>query len=177
MIPVPVDHNIVLIGMPGVGKSTVGVLLAKAVSRGFVDTDVYIQAGERLLLQDILDAEGIAAFRAIEERRILALKCSGHVIATGGSVVYSDAAMRHLKRGGVVVYLKLPLALQMAHGTNLDSRGVVIEPGQSFAALFSERQPLYARYADITLDCVGLNHEQTVSRIMEKLDSAGERTR
>jgi len=173
MTTLPTDPNIVLIGMPWVGKSTVGVLLAKAMSRNFVDTDVCIQAAERRRLQEIIDIEGIAAFRAIEEKRVLALSCKNHVIATGGSVVYSAAAMNHLKSRGVVVYLKLPLALLEERITNLGMRGVVIEQNQSFAALFSERQPLYVRYADVTVACAGLNHEQVVFRIVEEFGNYG----
>ena len=164
------DANIVLIGMPGVGKSTVGVLLAKALSRSFLDTDVYIQAREGRRLQDILDAEGTVAFRAIEEGHMLSLRRRGHVIATGGSVVYSEAAMRHLKASGIAVYLDLPIGLLERRLTNLDSRGVVMERGQSLAALFRERLPLYARHADIVVSCKGLTHEQTVARITAALE-------
>jgi len=161
------DDNLVLIGMPGVGKSTVGVLLAKALSRSFVDTDVLIQAHEGRRLQEILDAQGTAVFRGLEERHILALACRAHVIATGGSVVYSEAAMRHLRTGGVAVYLALPLRVLEKRITNLDSRGVVMASTQSFAALYEERRPLYERYADLTIHCRGLNHEQAVARIMD----------
>lgn len=161
------DDNLVLVGMPGVGKSTVGVLLAKALSRSFVDTDVLIQAREGRRLQDILDAEGAEVFRGVEERHILALECRAHVIATGGSVVYSEAAMRHLRTGGVAVYLELPLSVLEERITNLDSRGVVMASTQSFAGLYEERRPLYERYADVTIHCRALNHEQAVARIME----------
>ena len=167
----PDDRNIVLTGMPGVGKSTVGVLLAKAMSRSFIDTDVYIQSREGRRLQDIIDTEGLDYFRDIEAHHVLSLDCRGHVIATGGSVVYSTAAMRHLRTGGIVVHLALPLEPLLKRLTNLDSRGVVIVPGQSVASLFAERQPLYERYADITVDCLGLNHEQTVAHIMAALDT------
>jgi shikimate kinase len=171
MTAVAPDQNIVLIGMPGVGKSTVGVLLAKSLSRSFIDTDVYIQACEGRRLQDIIDTDGLAAFRDIEARHILALNCRGHVIATGGSVVYSDRAMRRLQASGILVFLTLPLPLLIARITNLDSRGVVIEPGQTFASLFEERQPLYAHYADIIVECIGLNHEQIVVRVEAALET------
>jgi len=161
------DDNLVLIGMPGVGKSTVGVLLAKALSRGFVDTDVLIQAREGRRLQHIIDTEGLDAFRAIEERHVLALACRAHVVATGGSVVYSDAAMGHLKAGGVAVYLELPLPLLEARVSDWVRRGVVMASTQTLAGLFEERKPLYERYADATVHCTGLNHEETVARIME----------
>ena len=161
------DHrNLVLIGMPGAGKSTVGVLLAKAMSRSFIDTDVYIQAQEGRRLQDIIDTEGVDFFQDIEARYVLSLACRGHVIATGGSVVYSAAAMRHLKKSGLIVYMSLPMRPLVKRLTNLDSRGVVMAPGQTIPNLFEERQPLYRRYADVTVKCVGLTHEQTVARIM-----------
>ena len=102
------DNNIVLIGMPGVGKSTVGVLLAKALSRDFTDTDLYIQSRECRRLQDILDGHGRDIFLTLEERYILTLDCRGHVIATGGSVVYSEPAMDHLADAGIIVHLDLP---------------------------------------------------------------------
>lgn len=161
--------NVVLIGMPAVGKSTLGVLLAKAMSYDFTDTDVFIQNRERRKLQDILDSEGPAGFRAIEERNVLQLHCERTVIATGGSVVYSDAAMRHLRRDGTIVYLALPLPLLLSRLTNLGSRGVVRVPGQSMEDLFRERVPLYARYAEITLDCSGKTHEGIVDEIVAAL--------
>jgi shikimate kinase len=165
------DSNIVLIGMPGVGKSTVGVLLAKSLSRSFIDTDVYIQAQEGRRLQDIIDTDGLEAFLAIEERHVLSLRCRGHVIATGGSVVYSDAAMCHLMDCGVIVRMALPLDVLERRVTNLDSRGVAMAPGQTFAALFAGREPLYEGYADLAVHCAGLNHEETVAAIMAALEA------
>lgn len=165
------ERNLVLIGMPGVGKSTVGILLAKALSRRFIDTDVYLQAQERRRLQDIIDSEGLEQFRAIEERYILSLDCFGHVVATGGSVVYSDSAMEHLRRSGLIVYLHLPLEPLLARVTNLDSRGVVMAPDQSFADLFAERRPLYERYAQLTVDCTGLNHDEAVLAVVQALNA------
>ncbi len=163
------DTNVVLIGMPGVGKSTVGVLLAKALSREFLDTDVCLQGCERRRLQEIIDADGLSAFRAIEERHVLALDCRRHVIATGGSVVYSDAAIRHLSRNGVVVYLDLPIQDLKRRLRNLPTRGVVIEPGQSLESLHAERVPLYRRHADVTVDCAGLTHEGVVAAIVKAI--------
>jgi len=163
-------RNLILTGMPGVGKSTVGVLLAKTLSRSFIDTDIYIQAREGRRLQDIIDTEGVDYFRDIEAHHVLSLDCRGYVIATGGSVVYSAAAMRHLKSSGIVVYMQLPLPLLIERLTNLDSRGVVMAPGQSIASLFAERQPLYERYADLRVECQGLKHEETVARIIEAVE-------
>ncbi len=155
--------------MPGAGKSTVGVLLAKALSRGFVDTDLVVQSAEGRRLQDIVDADGVDRFRAIEELHVLGLRVSNSVIATGGSVPYSERAMGHLKRDGVVVYLQLPLAAVLARITNMDSRGIAIGPGQSFEALYAERVPLYERWADLRVDCDGLGHEDVVARTCESL--------
>ncbi|HNR34615.1 MAG TPA: shikimate kinase [Candidatus Hydrogenedentes bacterium] len=167
------ERNVVLIGMPGVGKSTVGVLLAKALSRSFIDTDVHLQAREGRRLQDIIDTDGLDRFRAIEENFILSLDCREHVVATGGSVVYSERAMAHLRRSGPVVYLYLPLEPLYARVTNLDSRGIVMAPGQTFAELFDERQPLYAKHADVTIHCAGLNHDETAAAIVQALREKG----
>ncbi|MFW6163663.1 MAG: shikimate kinase [Planctomycetota bacterium] len=163
--------NIVLIGMPAVGKSTVGVLLAKATSRAFIDTDVVLQARAGRRLQAIIEAEGLGGFRAMEERAVLALDCRSHVIATGGSVVYSPRAMRHLKASGFVVHLHLPLPVLERRLTDLGSRGVVMAPGESLRELFAERQPLYERWADTTIDCADLGHEAVVAAILERLDA------
>ncbi|MCP4642094.1 MAG: shikimate kinase [bacterium] len=165
------DKNIVLIGMPGVGKSTVGVLLAKALSRSFMDTDVSIQALECRRLQDIIDAEGTDRFLTIEERNLLMLDCVRHVIATGGSAVYSEPAMDHLKNTGVVVYLKLPFDHLERRIANLDSRGVVMGPGQGLATLYEERTPLYERYADVAVECTGLTHDESVAAVVSALET------
>ncbi len=163
------DLNIVLIGMPGVGKSTVGVLLAKVLSRDFLDTDVFIQSREGRSLQEILDGEGIEAFCRLEERYILSLACRSSVIATGGSVVYHSAAMRHLSASGVVVHLDLDLPALERRLENLSSRGVVMAPGQTLAQLFAERQPLYRKHARYSISCADRNHEGVVREIMTVL--------
>jgi shikimate kinase len=164
--------NVVLIGMPGVGKSTLGVLLAKARGLDFIDTDVRIQAREGRALQDIIDRDGTQVFRAVEERTVLALACADTVVATGGSVIYSSAAMQHLHALGMVVHLHLPLAPLRRRLRDLGSRGVVRSPGQTLDELFAEREPLYRRYADVTLDCSGLNHEQAVEAIIRAADGS-----
>jgi shikimate kinase len=163
------ETNVVLIGMPGVGKSTVGVLLAKSMAREFVDTDVIIQAREGRRLQDIINAEGTDLFCAREERHVLSLRCKGHVIATGGSVVYSEGAMCHLKASGVVVHLELPFEALERRLRNLDSRGVVMEPRETLRDVYAKRLPLYRRYADHTIECAGLNHEEVVATIVRSI--------
>lgn len=163
------DSNIVLIGMPGVGKSTVGVLLAKALSRDFTDTDLYIQSRERCCLQDILDGQGRNTFLALEERYVLTLDLRGHVIATGGSVVYSKPAMNHLADKAVIVHLDLPFDMLEHRINNLPSRGVVMASGQTLRTLYDERQPLYRHYADIIIPCKNLGHDEVVLAIIDRL--------
>lgn len=163
------NRNVVLIGMPCVGKSTVGVLLAKAMSRDFVDTDLVIQARQGARLQDLIDAQGLDAFCRIEQEQVLALELYHSVIATGGSVVYSEAAMSHLKRNGRIVHLDLDLASLAVRVSGLDTRGVVKSPGQSLEDLYRQRRPLYQRWADVTVECRGLTHEQVVEAIRSKL--------
>ncbi len=163
------DQNIVLIGMPGVGKSTVGVLLAKAISRDFLDTDVYIQAKDGRTLQEILDREGTEAFCRMEERHVLSLRCHSCVIATGGSVVYSEKAMRWLGSSGVVIHLDLDLPAIQKRLSNLPSRGVVMAPGQTLAQLFAERELLYRKFADLTINCANRTHEEIVEEIINRM--------
>jgi shikimate kinase len=163
------SSSIVLIGMPGAGKSTVGVLLAKLTCRSFVDTDVLIQSQEGRPLQDIVDREGHLALRAIEEQVIVGHGCMGCVIATGGSAVYSPAAMAHLKKHGAVVFLDADLPTLEARVRDLDTRGLAKRPDQSFRDLFDERVPLYREYADITIDCSGRTHDEVCGLIIAAL--------
>lgn len=158
--------NIILIGMPGAGKSTVGVLLAKQTSKDFVDTDVLIQVAEGRLLQDIVDSEGYLVLRAIEERVLLGLSCCNCVVATGGSAVYSDAAMQHLKTGGMTVFLDVDIATLNSRVHDYETRGLAKRPEQSFAELFEERLLLYRKYADLTVNCIGLTQEEVCSKII-----------
>ena len=161
--------NIVLIGMPGAGKSTVGILLAKRTSRDFVDTDVLIQISQGRLLQDIVDTDGYMALRKIEEEIILGLHCGHHVIATGGSAVYSPAAMEHLKSNGIVVFLDVDLFTLESRIQDFGTRGLAKRPDQTLSELFEERLILYRKYADITIDCVGLSHEEVCAQIIHRI--------
>jgi shikimate kinase len=163
------SRNIVLIGMPGAGKSTVGVLLAKATSRDFIDTDLVIQAREGMHLQALLETRGIERFRHREESHVLAIAVRRHVIATGGSVVYSRRAMDHLRASGVTVFLSLPLPSLEKRLKDIAARGVVMASGQSLEELYGERRPLYERYADITVDCSAKRHEEVVRAVLEAL--------
>jgi shikimate kinase len=161
--------NLILIGMPGVGKSTIGVLLAKYANLGFLDTDLLLQAQEGRSLQQIVDQDGYLGLRAAEERLILSLTCTHQVIATGGSVVYSNPAMEHLQSLGRIVFLDLPLEELRPRLTDLDNRGLVRRPGQSLDDLYAERLPLYRRDAEITIDCRGLTQEQVARAICTRL--------
>jgi shikimate kinase len=160
--------NIVLIGMPGSGKSTVGVILAKLISLGFADTDVLIQISEGRSLQEIVDADGYMALRKIEEEILLRLDCRNHVIATGGSAVYSHVAMEHLKQGGFVVFLDVAMATLESRIRDFENRGLAKRPDQTLADLFQERHSLYRKYADMTVACTGLTHEQVCASIIEE---------
>ncbi|MFZ9584656.1 MAG: shikimate kinase [Pseudohongiellaceae bacterium] len=161
--------NLVLIGMPGSGKSTIGVILAKRTSHHFVDTDLVIQNVEGRSLQDILDQEGYLALRETESRVLQGLDLDNHVISTGGSAVYSDAAMQHLKRKGICIYLDVSVETLRARITDYDTRGIAKRPDQSFADLFEERTRLYRRYADITIKADALNQDEVCSAILAAL--------
>lgn len=161
--------NIVLIGMPAVGKSTIGVLLAKRLGLCFADTDILIQAAEKRSLAQIIAQEGIQGFCQIEAAHVLALDLKSHVIATGGSVVYSHAAMSHLGRTSRIVFLHLPLPELKQRLADIQARGVIIAPGQSLKGLFAERVPLYQQYADLTIDCQGLSPDQLTERLFQRV--------
>ncbi len=144
--------NIVLIGMPGAGKSTVGVLLARRLGLDFTDTDRLIEQQAGRSLQAIVDADGHRALRRIEADALIALDCRHHVIATGGSAVYSDPAMAHLRRNGLIVHLHVALPVILDRVNDIATRGLAREAGQSLAALYHEREALYRRHADVGVD-------------------------
>lgn len=162
--------NIVLIGMPGAGKSTIGVLLAKRQALDFVDTDLLIQLKYGDALQEIVNTEGYLALRGIEEEVICGLERERHVIATGGSAVYSDKAMVHLQRTSVIVFLNVSFEEIQRRVTDFDTRGIAMKKHQTFEDLFHERFPLYQTYADITIDCQGKNQDLITREICEKLE-------
>ncbi|HTN33612.1 MAG TPA: shikimate kinase [Marinobacter sp.] len=162
--------NIILIGMPGSGKSTVGVLLAKRLGFGFVDTDLLIQQETGRTLQDIVDHDGYQALRHIEESVLLKLAVQRHVISTGGSAVYSSQGMAHLKSGGVVVFLDIPLPLVMERIGNYSLRGISRRPEQSLEELFEERLELYSRYADLCVKGEGSNQDEVCEAVIQGLN-------
>lgn len=161
--------NLILIGMPGAGKSTVGVILAKRLGYQFIDTDLLIQVQEQSRLQDIIDRQGLEKFRAIEEQVLLNLHTRRCIIATGGSVIYSHQGIKAISRTGRLLYLQVPLKELQQRVVDMGQRGLVMAKGQSFADLFHERTPLYEQFAETTIDCCGLNAEQVAAQIEKQL--------
>ena len=162
--------NVTLIGMPGSGKSTVGVLLAKALGFGFLDVDLVIQHREGTLLQDIIDTRGVDYFLQAEETAVRSVHCQHHVVSTGGSVVCREGAIPHLKELGPLVYLRVSLPELTRRIHNMSSRGIAMEPGQTLADVMAYRAPLYEKYADLIVDCpAGQTLEQTVQLVVDGL--------
>lgn len=163
--------NIVLIGMPGVGKSTIGVILAKILNYDFVDCDLIIQKKTGKLLCEIIKEKGTDGFIKMENDIIASLDLKRTVIATGGSAVYGKEAMENLKKSSTVVYLELDLNSLKKRLSDIKNRGVVIKDGQSIDELFYEREALYKKYADIIVCEDGLNVEETIEKIRFALDN------
>lgn len=161
--------NIVLIGMPGAGKSTVGVVLAKHAGFKFVDSDLVIQEQTGMLLHEIITREGDDGFRQVENRINASLQVRHSVIATGGSVIYGKEAMKHLREIGTVVYLKLSCEAIEERLGDLKERGVTLREGQTLRQLYDERTPLYERYADVTVECEGKTIREIVAEISARL--------
>ncbi len=160
-----IKDNIVLIGMPAVGKSTIGVIAAKELGYEFVDADLLIQKREKRLLREIIAAEGVEGFLKIEGEVNASIDCHNSIISTGGSVVYEADAMEHLKEIGTVVYLSLAYEELEKRLSNLKGRGVVLREGQTLLDLYNERTPLYEKYADIIVKEDGLSLEETLSEV------------
>lgn len=161
--------NIILIGMPGCGKSTVGVVLAKTLGIGFVDTDLIIQQREKRLLQNIIDADGIDYFLDCEAQAVKTVDCDNSVIATGGSVVFREEAISHLKKNGKIFYLNVPLDEIKRRLNNISTRGIAAKKDDSIENIFLERSPLYEKYADFIIDLTNSTVEETVEKICQKL--------
>lgn len=157
--------NIILIGMPGCGKSTVGVILAKTLGIGFVDTDLIIQQRENRLLQNIIDTDGIDFFLNCEAEAVKSLYCDNCVIATGGSVVYREDAIEHLKSNGKIIFLDVPLDEIKRRLNNINTRGIAAKKNKSIEDIYNERIALYNKYADIIIKTDGESVEKTVEKI------------
>lgn len=161
--------NIVLIGMPACGKSVTGVVLAKAMKMKFIDTDLMIQEHAGKSLQEIIDEDGMERFKETERIVLNSIDIKNAVIATGGSAVYYDDAMMHLKENGIIIYIKISLQDVKKRLRNIKTRGVAMGKGQTLDELYAQRIPLYERYADITVTSHRYSMEKTVAQMMEKI--------
>ncbi len=166
--------SVILVGMPGAGKSTLGVMLAKALAKDFVDTDLLIQLRAGQTLQQVLDEQGYQALRALEEQTLLGCNFTNHIVATGGSAVYSEKGMAHLSAYGTIVYLDVALEELGRRISDYETRGIARRPDQSFEDLFAERQALYRRYADVIVDCNGLDQTQALEFVISELTRSGQ---
>ena len=167
-------NNIVLIGMPGVGKSTIGVILAKILGYHFLDSDLVIQEREERLLHQIIAEEGTEGFLKIENEVNASLDVKKTIIATGGSAVYGKEAMEHLKEIGEIVYLKADYDTIRRRLGNLEKRGVALKSGQTLKDLYNERTALYEKYADVIVDEKGLGTEETIGAVLRSLNLLNE---
>ncbi|MCI9491199.1 shikimate kinase [Lachnospiraceae bacterium 48-42] len=161
--------NVIFIGMPAVGKSTVGVIVAKRLGYRFLDTDLLIQEQEGKLLKEIIAERGTEGFLEIEDRVNAGVSTERSVISPGGSVVYCENAMKHYKEIGIVVYLKISFDIINSRLKNARNRGVVLKDGQTFRDLYNERTALFEKYADVTICEDHLSLEETVDKVMETL--------
>ena len=162
--------NIILIGMPGSGQSSIGVVLAKTLASFFIDTDLIIQVQRRNTLQRLIDDDGLESFRRYEEEALLSVDGTDTVVATGGSAVFCEKGMAHLKENGVCVYLKLPLEDIKKRLANIKTRGIAMSKGETIDDVYAERIPLYERYADVTVECHGKNVEEIVEIIAKTVE-------
>lgn len=164
------NRNVVLIGMPGSGKSTVGVVLAKCLGYKFVDSDLVIQEQYGKRLHQLIEEKGVEGFWKIENDVNVTLNVTASVIATGGSAIYGKSAMEHLSQIGKIVYLQLPLEEVADRLGDLNARGVTLQPGQTLKDLYEERTPLYEKYAHLTIDCSGKQLREIVAEIADKIE-------
>lgn len=162
-----IKDNVVLIGMPGAGKSTVGVVLAKKLGYRFIDSDLVIQEQYGKLLHELIEEKGVEGFWKIENDVNVAIAAHKSVIATGGSAVYGAEAMKHLREISTVVYLKLPFEEVEERLGDLNARGVTLQPGQTLRDLYAERTPLYEQYAHIVVDCDGKLLRHIAAEVMQ----------
>ena len=169
-------NNIILIGMPGCGKSTIGVVLAKNLGFRFIDSDLLIQEREHRLLHEIITQDGLEAFNQIENQVNASIATTSSIIATGGSVIYGQEAMQHLKEIGTIIYLRLPENLLEERLGDLNQRGVSIKAGQTLHSLYEERIPLYEKYADITIDCAGKEIRYCVYEITNTIQTGNHKS-
>lgn len=165
-----VKDNILLIGMPGSGKSTIGKLLSSMTGMEFVDGDELIEQAEGLKLQEIIDLKGLDYFSMLEEKILCELDIKGHIISPGGSAVYYPRAMEHLKEISTVVYLFTDVETLLSHIKNIDSRGIAFKPGQTFSDLYEERCPLYEKYADLIVVAGHSQPKSLAKKIIRQLD-------
>ena len=166
--------NVVLIGMPGAGKSTVGVVLAKQLGYSFLDSDLVIQERHGKLLRELIAEHGVEGFWQIENDVNASLEGYKKVISTGGSAIYGQGAMEHLRQMGVVVYLQLSCEELAERLGDLNARGVTLQPGQNLESLYEERVPLYEKYAHITISCDGKYLRDVVREIADKIEDFSE---
>ena len=162
------NDNIILIGMPGAGKSTIGIVLAKVIGYTFIDSDIIIQNEKQMLLHQLIEKYGLEGFNSIENEINSKISAHKSIIATGGSAVYGKEAMSHLKSIGTVIYLKLPYEELKERLGDLNKRGVSIKKGQTLKSLYEERIILYEKYADITIEC----SNKKIGRIVEEIKNA-----
>ncbi len=165
--------NIILIGMPGAGKSTVGVLLAKRLGYNFVDTDLLLQSQQESRLQEIIAREGLDAFKTLEEQVLTGLTTTHSVVATGGSAVYSEPAMTRLRELGQLVFIDIPLEELRGRVNDMDSRGLVIGPNETYETLYRERLPLYRKYAEVTISGSRMTVEAVAAEIENSVCGPG----
>lgn len=162
-------ENIVLIGMPGAGKSTIGVLLAKALNYNFIDADLVIQKQNNKKLYEIINEKGIDEFLKIENEIISNINVTETVIATGGSAIYGKEAMEHMKNNGIIIYIKLSCVEIINRISNIKTRGIAMKDGKTIFDIYSERIPLYEKYADIVIDAEGTSIEECVTMMSDEI--------